>query len=121
MQTVNTPDAPTLIAASVPQVPQAKNDQVLVKPVDNAAKPRGEGNDQPNTTRKAVAKALAAIGPSDSELLIEKDAELGRYIYKSVDRATGEVTRIWPLAEVRSAVASQQGSGTSGAALDARY
>jgi uncharacterized FlaG/YvyC family protein len=60
---------------------------------------------QTNATRQRIALAERALGVGKS-LVIEKDSQRQGYIYKTIDRATGEVVRLWPREEVASALQS---------------
>jgi flagellar protein FlaG len=49
--------------------------------------------------RLAVAEKLMG---ADKSLVIEKDPESQGFIYKTINRNTGEVVRVWPREEVAS-------------------
>jgi hypothetical protein len=53
--------------------------------------------------RKRIAVVEKAMGMNKS-LIVEKDAQRVGFVYKTVDRSTGEVTRVWPQKEVSSAL-----------------
>lgn len=89
-----------------------------IKPASDIEKAKTGPSEE---TRAAVAATLAAKGPANSSLIIERDEGSGRYIYKSVDRDSGAVTQIWPIRDVRAAVSAHDVSDKRGAALDARY
>ena len=44
----------------------------------------------------AVEKLIKKSLPSNSKLQVEKDKELGTFIYRSINPDTGEVIRQWP-------------------------
>ena len=44
----------------------------------------------------AVEKLIKKTLPGNSKLQVEKDKELGTYIYRSINPDTGEVIRQWP-------------------------
>ncbi len=46
--------------------------------------------------------------PDNSRLTIEHDKETGKFIYKTVDRETGEVIKQWPREEVLKAISAYQ-------------
>jgi hypothetical protein len=52
-----------------------------------------------------VAMVEKIMGTNKS-LVIEKSKEFEGFIYKSVDRVTGEVTRIWPIEDLASTLTS---------------
>jgi uncharacterized FlaG/YvyC family protein len=54
-------------------------------------------------TRQRIAIAEKLIGANKS-LIIEKDKQRVGFVYKTVDRVTGEVVRVWPQREVASAL-----------------
>jgi hypothetical protein len=56
---------------------------------------------QDNRRRLAIAEKLVGANKS---LIIEKDSHRVGFIYKTVDKATGEVVRVWPQREVASAL-----------------
>lgn len=72
---------------------------------------RGSGKtDQPSAfesvqseldTQQRLAMVEKIIG-NNTSLVIEKNKGSQGFIYKSVDRETGEVTRIWPLEDLAS-------------------
>jgi uncharacterized FlaG/YvyC family protein len=56
---------------------------------------------QENRRRMAIAEKM--IGANKS-LIIEKDTHRVGFVYKTVDKQTGEVVRVWPQREVASAL-----------------
>jgi flagellar protein FlaG len=44
----------------------------------------------------AVEKLIKKSLPSNSKLQVEKDKELGTFIYRSINPDTGEIIRQWP-------------------------
>jgi uncharacterized FlaG/YvyC family protein len=60
---------------------------------------------QTNATRQRIELAERALGVGKS-LVIEKDSQRQGYIYKTIDRATGEVVRLWPREEIATALQS---------------
>ena len=58
-----------------------------------------------NATKQRIAIAEKALGVGIS-LIIEKDALRHGYIYKTIDRSTGEVVRLWPREEIATALQS---------------
>lgn len=55
--------------------------------------------------QQRVAMVEKIMGTNKS-LVIEKSKETQGFIYKSVDRVTGEVTRIWPIEDLASTLTS---------------
>lgn len=55
--------------------------------------------------QQRVALVEKIMGTNKS-LVIEKSKETQGFIYKSVDRVTGEVTRIWPIEDLASTLTS---------------
>lgn len=53
--------------------------------------------------RKRIAVVERAMGMNKS-LIVEKDAQRVGFVYKTVDKSTGEITRVWPQKEVSSAL-----------------
>lgn len=53
--------------------------------------------------RKRIAIVEKAMGMNKS-LIVEKDTQRVGFVYKTVDKLTGEVTRVWPQKEVSSAL-----------------
>jgi hypothetical protein len=56
---------------------------------------------QDNRRRLAIAEKLLGANKS---LIIEKDSHRVGFVYKTVDKVTGEVVRVWPQREVASAL-----------------
>jgi uncharacterized FlaG/YvyC family protein len=56
-----------------------------------------------SATRQRMELAEKALGVGKA-LIIEKDSHRQGYIYKTIDRATGEVVRLWPREEVATAL-----------------
>jgi len=52
------------------------------------------------------AALVEKIMGTNKSLVIEKSKEFEGFIYKSVDRVTGEVTRIWPIEDLASTLTS---------------
>src|SRR5262245_146657 len=48
----------------------------------------------------AVEKLIRKVLPGNSKLQIEQDKETGTFIYRSIDRDTGEIIRQWPPEEL---------------------
>jgi uncharacterized FlaG/YvyC family protein len=62
--------------------------------------------------KKRVEIAERLIGANKS-LVIEKDTQRQGYIYKTIDRETGEVIRVWPRQDVASALKAVSESNKS--------
>lgn len=58
-----------------------------------------------SASKQRIALAEKALGVGKA-LVIEKDSQRQGYIYKTIDRATGEVVRLWPREEVATALQS---------------
>jgi hypothetical protein len=56
-------------------------------------------------SQQRVAMVEKIMGTNKS-LVIEKSKESQGFIYKSVDRVTGEVTRIWPIEDLANTLTS---------------
>jgi hypothetical protein len=52
-----------------------------------------------NRKRVAVVERLMGMNKS---LIVEKDAQRVGFVYKTIDKNTGEITRVWPQKEVAS-------------------
>jgi len=60
----------------------------------------------------AVEKLIKKSLPSNSKLEVEKDKELGTFIYRSINPDTGEIIRQWPpekLLELREYLKEMEG------------
>jgi uncharacterized FlaG/YvyC family protein len=73
--------------------------QTVAPPPAAAAQQRDEARD--NARRLALAEKMVGANKS---LIIEKDSHRVGFVYKTVDKATGEVVRVWPQREVASAL-----------------
>jgi uncharacterized FlaG/YvyC family protein len=71
---------------------------VMDTPEDTAGAARDA---QANQRRIALAEKM--IGANKS-LVIEKDANRVGFVYKTIDRVTGEIVRVWPQREVATAL-----------------
>lgn len=72
-----------------------------VAPVAPASDPVLAKTERPATPpRGAEAKAAAGQDPVDMRLVIEMDQATGSYVYKTIDRQTGEVLQQLPRDEV---------------------
>ncbi len=105
-----------------PVAPIRPGQEVTVKPAPNSvetqsddSRPRQKvflstaakafaSDTSPSVADEADSKSAEArvamverIMGTNKSLLIERDKESPGFIYKSIDRKTGEVTRIWPL------------------------
>lgn len=68
---------------------------------------------------KAKLDALANRLINDNKaLVIEKNPEGSGFIYKSIDKATGEVVRVWPREAIATALQSLQDVDARGLMLD---
>jgi uncharacterized FlaG/YvyC family protein len=66
---------------------------------ETAQKQSSDASD--NRRRLAIAEKLVGANKS---LIIEKDSHRVGFVYKTVDKNTGEVVRVWPQREVASAL-----------------
>lgn len=65
------------------------------------ASPTNSSSDLPpdrrvEVLRAAVEKLIRRSMPANTKLRIDQDKETGTYIYRSVDKETGQVVRQWP-------------------------
>lgn len=65
----------------------------------NSAPVETAQDDQEAQQRVAMVEKIMGTNKS---LVIEKNKDAQGFIYKSVDRVTGEVTRIWPIEDLAS-------------------
>jgi uncharacterized FlaG/YvyC family protein len=73
---------------------------------------RNRSSDQKSKREKPKHPALE----NNARLTIEKDHESGKYVYKSVNRDTGEVIKQWPREKMLKAIAAYK--NTSGLIID---
>lgn len=106
-------ESATNIRAYTPSFEAKENQQVESNPQD-AAKPRNFATDD-GERKKALESKLVS---SDSALVIEKDPNGAGFIYKSIDRKTGEIVRLWPRQEIASALQALQDIDARGLMLD---
>ena len=64
-----------------------------------------EVDTQASQQRIALAEKIIGVNKS---LVIERDSKSHGFVYKTIDRSTGEVTRIWPREEVLASLMSVQ-------------
>lgn len=77
-------------------------------------------DDQAMQSRKRMELAEKLVGANKS-LVIEKDpTRSAGFIYKTVDRTTGEVVRVWPQAEFQSKLSAMADVDARGIMLNAR-
>ncbi len=73
--------------------------------------------------QQRVAMVEKIMG-TDKSLVIEKNKDAQGFIYKSVDKVTGEVTRIWPIEDLASTltnlVAEDERAAMRGVMIDAK-
>lgn len=84
------------VAGNVAKVPGQSPEavQAVVSPAQ-----LGERPPQQDT----VAKQHQLLG-NNERLAIEKDQETGKFVYKTIDRETGEVIRQWPREKMLEAI-----------------
>jgi uncharacterized FlaG/YvyC family protein len=84
--------APVEVAAPAPVVAPAPTPAPAQRQADEAA-----------ANRRRIAIAEKLLGANKS-LVIEKDSHRVGFVYKTIDKSTGEVVRVWPQREVASAL-----------------
>jgi hypothetical protein len=112
-----------------PVAPIRPGQEVTVKPAPNSvetqsddSRPRQKvffsnaaksfASDVPATDETDVKSAEARVAMveqvlgTNKSLLIERNKESPGFIYKSIDRKTGEITRIWPLEAMAETLSS---------------
>ena len=82
-----------------PVAPSAVLAQAVTPPPATNATARDEARD--SARRLALAEKMVGANKS---LIIEKDSQRVGFIYKTVDKSTGEVVRVWPQREVATAL-----------------
>jgi uncharacterized FlaG/YvyC family protein len=75
--------------------------------------------DEAAVARKRIELAERLVGANKS-LVIEKDPVRSGFIYKTVDRQTGQVTRVWPQEEAASALRALADVDARGAMINTR-
>lgn len=90
------------------------------KPVDLKIKEPANSNSSDSgqiTGTRLDALAQRLIGDTNA-LVIEKDPNGSGFIYKSIDRETGEIVRIWPKQEIAARLESLKDFDARGVLLD---
>ncbi|MCA3693275.1 hypothetical protein [Aquidulcibacter sp.] len=107
---------------------QQTNDRA---PSNDYKRPEGlKANSEPVETvqdeleaQQRIAMVEKIMGTNKS-LVIEKNKDSQGFIYKSVDRVTGEVTRIWPIEDLASTLttlaADEERAAMRGVMIDAK-
>lgn len=107
---------------------QQTNDRA---PSNDYKRPEGlRANSEPVETvqdeleaQQRIAMVEKIMGTNKS-LVIEKNKDSQGFIYKSVDRVTGEVTRIWPIEDLASTLttlaADEERAAMRGVMIDAK-
>jgi uncharacterized FlaG/YvyC family protein len=90
------PVAPQAVRAPEPTPAPAQ----VVTPAPAPARPQ---RDEARENARRIALAEKMVGANKS-LIIEKDSHRVGFVYKTVDKQTGEVVRVWPQREVASAL-----------------
>lgn len=85
---------------------------------------RKNSNDAVNTNNSAPSQKklddlARKLTGNDSALVIEKDPEGSGYIYKSINRITGEITKVWPKEEIVSQLSALNDGDARGLMIDA--
>ncbi len=75
---------------------EMKNPISAVPPID----PRLSQSARPEAIPAPAAAPASATDPANARLVIEQDQASGAYVYKTLDRITGEVIRQLPRDEV---------------------
>jgi uncharacterized FlaG/YvyC family protein len=91
---------PDMRVVSTPQVTGLVGD-----PVPDSAGSQARAAEEAKVNQRRIALAEKMIGANKS-LVIEKDANRVGFVYKTIDRTTGEVVRVWPQREVATALQS---------------
>jgi uncharacterized FlaG/YvyC family protein len=79
-----------------------------------------KAEDQAAQSRKRMELAEKLVGANKS-LVIEKDpSKAAGFIYKTVDKTTGEVVRVWPQVEFQSQLAALSDVDARGIMINAR-
>ncbi|MCF6293836.1 MAG: flagellar protein FlaG [Robiginitomaculum sp.] len=95
----------------------AKSSNQTAEAVQPVASPgaTGDQNRSPESKDKPAKPKHPAL-ENNARLTIEKDHETGKYVYKSVNRDTGEVINQWPREKMLKAIAAYK--NTSGLIID---
>lgn len=101
------------IVNSAKTIESTENQQVETNPQE-ALKPRNFATDD-GERLKALQSQLIGF---NSALVIEKDPNGAGFIYKSIDRKTGEIIRLWPKQEIAGALQALQDIDARGLMLD---
>lgn len=97
------------------------NNTIAIGPVTSQAPITNDNAPQKISKSSNVAKlsALAERIITDAHaLIIEKDPHGSGFIYKSIDRKTGEIVRIWPREVVENMLASALDADARGAVIN---
>ncbi|MCU0881423.1 MAG: hypothetical protein MUF14_02015 [Hyphomonadaceae bacterium] len=121
---VTTQAVPSVIIANVAASSQTEPEAQEANP---APEPAPVAASQTTTTqaedaavaRKRIELAERLVGANKS-LVIEKDPVRSGFIYKTVDRQTGQVTRVWPQEEAASALRALADVDARGAMINTR-
>jgi len=86
---------------SFPQVTDVSH----IKPAPDVPKeiPAGSGSEQAKNNTDSHQSADSGQGPTPAYLLrltVDKDPDTGEWVYKAIDRYTGEVVRVLPRQEL---------------------
>lgn len=120
------PPPPPAPQASVPTAPRLEIPAGEAEPVatpeadlrlEAAASKRAETEAYESRKRLELAERLVGANKS---LVIEKDPGGEGFVYKSIDKKTGEVVRIWPREEVASKLSALADVDARGMMLNAR-
>ena len=108
------------VAASSRTEPEAQEANPAPEPAPVAASQttRTQAEDAA-VARKRIELAERLVGANKS-LVIEKDPVRSGFIYKTVDRQTGQVTRVWPQEEAASALRALADVDARGAMINTR-
>jgi flagellar protein FlaG len=84
--------------------PRDPTNPVRQQPTSGPSVPARDTNLAPDqrveVVHPAVEKLIKKTLPGNTKLQVEKDKELGTYIYRSINPDTGEVVRQWPSEEL---------------------
>jgi hypothetical protein len=95
------------VVHQAPAAPKARAPETItpapVQPSQVQDEPINQAAIQEAENRKRVALVEKAMGMNKS-LIVEKDAHRVGFVYKTIDKTSGEVVRVFPQKEVSSAL-----------------
>ncbi len=88
-----------------PASPGSGGGSATESPIQQEQDPQAASKDVADTLLSARLSAPLPINRANTHLVIEKDESTGSFVYKSVDRETGEIIKQYPREEVLRAIA----------------